>query len=80
MKVTFAKELVLDLWREIVFDLWNADSWFWLLQDVYESLSSAGFKSRQVEQAMENTIFYGGDLMDALDWLCLNTPNGLQQH
>lgn len=47
-------------------------------QDIYGSLSSAGFSQRQIEQAMENTILHGGDLIDALDWLCLNTPNGWQ--
>jgi len=25
---------------------------------------------------MTGTVLLGGDLIDALDWLCLNTPNG----
>lgn len=48
------------------------------LQDVYNSLSTAGFSQRQVEGAMSATVAMGGDLHDALDWLCLNTPNGAQ--
>ena len=40
------------------------------------SLSKAGFKHSQIEQAMTNTVQYGGDLIDALDWLCLNLANG----
>ena len=46
------------------------------LQDVYNSLSNAGFSHQQIEQAMSNTVPYGGDLLDALDWLCLNIANG----
>ncbi|KAL4233237.1 ATP-dependent RNA helicase dhx29 [Mactra antiquata] len=45
------------------------------LQDIYNSLNGAGFSHKQIEQAMENTILYGGDLVDALDWLCLNLSN-----
>ena len=41
------------------------------------SLSKAGFKHNQIEQAMTNTVQYGGDLIDALDWLCLNLANGI---
>ena len=41
------------------------------------SLSKAGFKHNQIEQAMTNTVQYGGDLVDALDWLCLNLANGM---
>ena len=40
------------------------------------SLLSAGFKHRQVEDAMSSTVPFGGDLVDTLDWLCLNTTNG----
>ena len=40
------------------------------------SLVNAGFKQRQIEDAMSSTVPYGGDLVDALDWLCLNTNNG----
>ena len=47
-----------------------------LLQDMYTCIGSAGFKHRQIEQAMDSTVQYGGDLLDALDWLCLNTANG----
>ncbi|CAG5133906.1 unnamed protein product, partial [Candidula unifasciata] len=45
------------------------------LTDVYNSLSAAGFSKNQVEAAMSNTVMCGGDLIDALDWLCLNTQN-----
>ncbi|XP_053396907.1 ATP-dependent RNA helicase dhx29-like [Mercenaria mercenaria] len=45
------------------------------LMDIYTSLSGAGFAHRQIEQSMENTILHGGDLIDALDWLCLNLQN-----
>ena len=43
---------------------------------MYSSLSSAGFSHKQIEQAMDNTVIHGGDLIDALDWLCLNLSNG----
>ncbi|XP_059164775.1 ATP-dependent RNA helicase DHX29-like [Physella acuta] len=45
------------------------------LTDVYNSLSDAGFSKNQVEAAMLATIMLGGDLVHALDWLCLNTQN-----
>ncbi|WAR09447.1 DHX29-like protein, partial [Mya arenaria] len=45
------------------------------LVDIYTNLSNAGFTHKQIEQSMENTILHGGDLIDALDWLCLNLPN-----
>ncbi|KAL8581805.1 hypothetical protein ACOMHN_010179 [Nucella lapillus] len=45
------------------------------LTDVFSSLSTAGFSQRQVESAMTATVAMGGDLHDALDWLCLNTPD-----
>lgn len=35
-----------------------------------------GFKHAQITDAMKNTIGLGGDLNDALDWLCLNSNNG----
>jgi len=43
------------------------------------SLDDAGFTHRQIELAMENSVLHGGDLIDALDWLCLNTSNGKSQ-
>ena len=43
---------------------------------MYTSLTHAGFSHNQVDQAMTATVKFGGDLMDALDWLCLNTRNG----
>lgn len=49
-----------------------------VLQDMYMSLSRAGFKHQQIEQAMTSTVQYGGDLIDALDWLCLNLNNGME--
>ncbi|XP_012946084.1 ATP-dependent RNA helicase dhx29 [Aplysia californica] len=45
------------------------------LTDVYDSLLGTGFSRTQVEAAMSNCIMGGGDLIDALDWLCLNTQN-----
>uniref|UniRef100_A0A2C9JGM8 RNA helicase n=1 Tax=Biomphalaria glabrata TaxID=6526 RepID=A0A2C9JGM8_BIOGL len=45
------------------------------LSNVYNSLTDAGFSKNQVEAAMSATIACGGDLLDALDWLCLNTQN-----
>ncbi|XP_025083145.1 ATP-dependent RNA helicase DHX29-like isoform X2 [Pomacea canaliculata] len=45
------------------------------LMDVYNSLSGAGFSHHQIEAAMTATIMKGGDVHDALDWLCLNTAN-----
>ncbi|OWF52378.1 ATP-dependent RNA helicase Dhx29 [Mizuhopecten yessoensis] len=45
------------------------------LMDMYTSLQGAGFSHNQIEQAMNNTVTYGGDLIDSLDWLCLNLAN-----
>ncbi|ESO82988.1 hypothetical protein LOTGIDRAFT_134296, partial [Lottia gigantea] len=45
------------------------------LTDVYNSLSDAGFTQKQIENTMNNTIMKGGDLITALDWLCLNIAN-----
>ncbi|CAL1529712.1 unnamed protein product, partial [Lymnaea stagnalis] len=45
------------------------------LTDVYNSLNDAGFSKNQIEAAMSSSIMFGGDLIDALDWLCLNTQN-----
>ncbi|XP_033752111.1 ATP-dependent RNA helicase DHX29-like isoform X2 [Pecten maximus] len=45
------------------------------LMDMYSSLQGAGFSHNQIEQAMSNTVTYGGDLIDSLDWLCLNLAN-----
>lgn len=47
------------------------------LQDMYTSLIQAGFSHTQIEQALNNSVLHGGDLIDALDWLCLNIANGL---
>jgi len=46
---------------------------------MYQSLVNVGFKHKQIEDAMLNTVPYGQDLMDCLDWLCLNTNNGKTQ-
>jgi len=43
---------------------------------MYEALRATGFTADEVEQAMMTTVCQGGDLYDALDWLCLNLPNG----
>ncbi|CAG2189992.1 DHX29 [Mytilus edulis] len=45
------------------------------LTDMYTSLAGAGFSHSQIEQTMTNTVLHGGDLIDALDWLCLNLAN-----
>nr|XP_054507732.1 ATP-dependent RNA helicase DHX29 isoform X2 [Agelaius phoeniceus] len=45
------------------------------LQDVYMALQRFSFKTEHIEEAMKNTLLYGGDLHSALDWLCLNLPN-----
>nr|XP_056704481.1 ATP-dependent RNA helicase DHX29 [Euleptes europaea] len=54
------------------------------LQDVYTALQGFSFKTEDIEEAMKNTILYGGDLHSALDWLCLNLsdealPEGFSQ-
>ncbi|XP_015679739.1 ATP-dependent RNA helicase DHX29, partial [Protobothrops mucrosquamatus] len=54
------------------------------LQDVYLALQGFSFKTEDIEEAMNNTILYGGDLHSALDWLCLNLsddalPEGFSQ-
>ncbi|XP_005998507.1 ATP-dependent RNA helicase DHX29 [Latimeria chalumnae] len=45
------------------------------LQDLYMALQGFSFKTEHIEEAMKNTVLYGGDLYAALDWLCLNLPN-----
>lgn len=45
------------------------------LTDMYTSLSQAGFSHAHIEQTLSNTVLHGGDLIDALDWLCLNLAN-----
>ncbi|CAD5117121.1 DgyrCDS5930 [Dimorphilus gyrociliatus] len=42
------------------------------LTDVYNALFDYGFKQEQIEIAMDHVLPQGGDLIDALDWLCLN--------
>ncbi|XP_075039691.1 ATP-dependent RNA helicase DHX29 [Mixophyes fleayi] len=54
------------------------------LQDLYMALQEFGFKAEHIEDAMNNTVLYGGDLHSALDWLCLNLlddalPEGFSQ-
>uniref|UniRef100_A0ABM5FTZ3 ATP-dependent RNA helicase DHX29 n=2 Tax=Pogona vitticeps TaxID=103695 RepID=A0ABM5FTZ3_9SAUR len=54
------------------------------LQDVYMALQAFSFKTEDIEEAMKNTLLYGGDLHSALDWLCLNLsddalPEGFSQ-
>ncbi|XP_041267573.1 protein SMG9, partial [Onychostruthus taczanowskii] len=39
------------------------------------ALQRFSFKTEHIEEAMKNTLLYGGDLHSALDWLCLNLPN-----
>lgn len=40
------------------------------------ALQRFSFKTEHIEEAMKNTLVYGGDLHSALDWLCLNLPDG----
>uniref|UniRef100_A0A4W3JZ81 RNA helicase n=1 Tax=Callorhinchus milii TaxID=7868 RepID=A0A4W3JZ81_CALMI len=47
------------------------------LQDLYGALQNFSFKTEHIEEAMKNTVIYGGDLHSALDWLCLNLPDDL---
>lgn len=47
-----------------------------VFKDMYNALTDVGFKSSQIEQTMNSVVHYGGDLVEALDWLCLNLPNG----
>uniref|UniRef100_A0A8C0LH21 ATP-dependent RNA helicase DHX29 n=1 Tax=Canis lupus dingo TaxID=286419 RepID=A0A8C0LH21_CANLU len=42
------------------------------LQDLYMALQAFSFKTKDIEDAMTNTLLQGGDLHSALDWLCLN--------
>jgi hypothetical protein len=43
---------------------------------MYKSLLAASFQPRHIEQAMTAVIAKGGDIVDVLDWLCLNLPDG----
>lgn len=47
------------------------------LQDIYSALEEFSFRTEDIEEAMKNTVVYGGDLHSALDWLCLNLPDDL---
>ncbi|KAK1174599.1 ATP-dependent RNA helicase DHX29 isoform X1 [Acipenser oxyrinchus oxyrinchus] len=54
------------------------------LLDLYMALQGFSFKPEHIEDAMKNTVLYGGDLHSALDWLCLNLrddelPEGFSQ-
>nr|KAF6440331.1 DExH-box helicase 29 [Rousettus aegyptiacus] len=54
------------------------------LQDLYMALQEFSFKTKDIEDAMTNTLLHGGDLHSALDWLCLNLsddalPEGFSQ-
>lgn len=40
------------------------------------ALQRFSFKTEHIEEAMKKTLLYGGDLHSALDWLCLNLPDG----
>uniref|UniRef100_A0A452SCJ4 ATP-dependent RNA helicase DHX29 n=1 Tax=Ursus americanus TaxID=9643 RepID=A0A452SCJ4_URSAM len=46
------------------------------LQDLYMALQAFSFKTKDIEDAMTNTLLQGGDLHSALDWLCLNLSDG----
>ncbi|XP_036062792.1 ATP-dependent RNA helicase DHX29 isoform X2 [Onychomys torridus] len=48
------------------------------------ALQAFSFKTKDIEDAMTNTLLHGGDLHSALDWLCLNLsddalPEGFSQ-
>ncbi|XP_048397831.1 ATP-dependent RNA helicase DHX29 [Stegostoma tigrinum] len=45
------------------------------LQDLYVALQGFSFRAEDIEEAMKNTVIFGGDLHSALDWLCLNLPD-----
>ncbi|XP_050404542.1 ATP-dependent RNA helicase dhx29 [Patella vulgata] len=83
MKVSIQKKLETDILNLIQDETQHSKSYGELsrrltsrkLADVYNSLSGAGFQQKQIENAMNNTIMKGGDLITALDWLCLNIPN-----
>ncbi|XP_076973260.1 ATP-dependent RNA helicase DHX29 isoform X3 [Tamandua tetradactyla] len=54
------------------------------LQDLYMALQAFSFKTKDIENAMTDTLLHGGDLHSALDWLCLNLsddalPEGFSQ-
>lgn len=49
-----------------------------LSQDLYMALQAFSFKTKDIEDAMTNTLLQGGDLHSALDWLCLNLSDGKQ--
>ncbi|XP_054431316.1 ATP-dependent RNA helicase DHX29 [Pteronotus mesoamericanus] len=54
------------------------------LQDLYTALQAFSFKTKDIEDAMTNSLLQGGDLHSALDWLCLNLsddslPEGFSQ-
>ncbi|EDM10361.1 rCG44442 [Rattus norvegicus] len=55
-----------------------------ILKDLYMALQAFSFKTKDIEDAMTNTLLHGGDLHSALDWLCLNLsddalPEGFSQ-
>ncbi|XP_060916753.1 ATP-dependent RNA helicase DHX29 [Labrus mixtus] len=54
------------------------------LLDLYTALQRFNFKREHIEEAMKSSVLYGGDLLSALDWLCLNLkdeelPEGFSQ-
>ncbi|XP_019938004.2 ATP-dependent RNA helicase DHX29 [Paralichthys olivaceus] len=54
------------------------------LLDLYTALQKFNFKREHIEEAMKSSVLYGGDLLSALDWLCLNLkddelPEGFSQ-
>ncbi|XP_034458909.1 ATP-dependent RNA helicase DHX29 [Hippoglossus hippoglossus] len=54
------------------------------LLDLYTALEKFNFKREHIEEAMKSSVLYGGDLLSALDWLCLNLrdeelPDGFSQ-
>ena len=44
------------------------------------ALQAFSFKTKDIEDAMTNTLLHGGDLHSALDWLCLNLSDGKQYY
>ena len=44
------------------------------------ALQAFSFKTKDIEDAMTNTLLHGGDLHSALDCLCLNLSDGKQYY
>jgi hypothetical protein len=47
--------------------------------NITSSIHSKPYGNAHIEQTLSSTVLHGGDLIDALDWLCLNLANGMTQ-